>query len=247
MIIVGITQRQERILESIVRDYIDSARPVPSRLIAEKYEFGLSAASIRTEMQALTSEDYLFQPHTSAGRVPTDKGYKFLVRKILKKEQDQIPDSLEQFLLEQQDIFQWTAAVTKFLSETCSALVVSCLKEQGLLFKEGWRKILKEPEFEDQDFTVSFTEFLEDFEKEVKKIMADSPAPFFRRKNGARVKIFIGKESPFKKSDKFSIILTDYQLPPKKKGIISIVGPKRMPYPKNINLMHALSKYLEQR
>ena len=78
-----ITQRQKEILKSMVQEYIRSAQPVSSRLIERKYQLGVSSATIRAEMQKLTRKGYLFQPHTSAGRVPTDKGYRFYVDSIL--------------------------------------------------------------------------------------------------------------------------------------------------------------------
>ena len=83
---MSITLRQGQILEKITREYIRLARPVSSQLLEEKYKLGICPATIRIEMQRLTDEGYLYQPHTSAGRVPTDKGYRFFVDNLLKKE-----------------------------------------------------------------------------------------------------------------------------------------------------------------
>ena len=75
--------RKKRILQAIVDDYIDKAEPIGSRTIARKYELGLSSATIRNEMADLEEMGYLAQPHTSAGRVPSDKGYRLYVDKLM--------------------------------------------------------------------------------------------------------------------------------------------------------------------
>ncbi|MFC1630230.1 hypothetical protein ACFL06_01695, partial [Patescibacteria group bacterium] len=88
-----ITERQENILNKIVKEYVQSAQPVSSKLLEKKGNFGISPASLRIEMQKLTDNGYLLQPHTSAGRIPTDKGYRYFVNKLLtEKLSDAEPD-----------------------------------------------------------------------------------------------------------------------------------------------------------
>src|SRR3990167_8373049 len=74
------TDRQEKILAAIVEQYAEVAVPVGSSLLAKA--FGVSSATIRSEMAELERLDYINQPHTSAGRVPTDKGYRYYVNQI---------------------------------------------------------------------------------------------------------------------------------------------------------------------
>jgi heat-inducible transcriptional repressor len=76
--------RKRRILQAIIDDYIDTAEPIGSRTIARKHELGLSSATIRNEMADLEEMGYLAQPHTSAGRVPSDKGYRLYVDELMK-------------------------------------------------------------------------------------------------------------------------------------------------------------------
>ncbi|HHW00502.1 MAG TPA: heat-inducible transcription repressor HrcA [Clostridiaceae bacterium] len=76
--------RKQRILQAIIDDYISTAEPVGSRTVARKHELGLSSATIRNEMADLEEMGYLSQPHTSAGRIPSDKGYRFYVDKLMK-------------------------------------------------------------------------------------------------------------------------------------------------------------------
>jgi heat-inducible transcriptional repressor len=75
--------RKKRILQAIIDDYIDTAEPIGSRTIARKHELGLSSATIRNEMADLEEMGYLAQPHTSAGRIPSDKGYRLYVDKLM--------------------------------------------------------------------------------------------------------------------------------------------------------------------
>ena len=77
-------ERKKRILRAIIDDYIDTAEPIGSRTIARKHELGLSSATIRNEMADLEEMGFLAQPHTSAGRVPSDKGYRLYVDQLMK-------------------------------------------------------------------------------------------------------------------------------------------------------------------
>lgn len=76
---VPVDERKRRVLRAIVDDYIHTAEPVGSRTVARKYDLGVSPATIRNEMADLEDMGYLEQPHTSAGRVPSDKGYRYYV------------------------------------------------------------------------------------------------------------------------------------------------------------------------
>lgn len=79
--------RKKRILQAVIQDYIETAEPVGSRTIARKHQLGLSSATIRNEMADLEEMGYLSQPHTSAGRVPSDKGYRFYVDQLMEVRQ----------------------------------------------------------------------------------------------------------------------------------------------------------------
>lgn len=80
-----LNERMKTILAAVIHRYITTAEPVSSSIIAAKYDLNLSAATIRHEMNLLEKYDYLWQPHTSAGRIPTDKGYRFYVDNLMKK------------------------------------------------------------------------------------------------------------------------------------------------------------------
>lgn len=230
-----ITERQGLILDKLIQEYIDSAEPVSSEFLEKKYHFGICPATIRIEMQKLTDGGLLFQPHTSAGRVPTDRGYRFFVDGLREKE---ISETEEIFKIEEilkkgkGDILKWADNLTKFLAEESSSFVLLNLLEKDFILKEGWEEILEEPEFEEKSLVSDFIRFLENFEKNIVHLDIDG-----------EIKIYIGRENPFSKINNFSIILTRCYFSEENEGIVSLVGPKRMNYDRNINLMKSFKNY----
>lgn len=234
-----LSERQKLILNSIVDEYVSSALPVSSHLIEKKYNFDISPATIRSEMQRLTEGNYLYQPHTSAGRVPTDKGYRFFVDNILKEESSpnikKITETLENFCQESDDILKYIRTITKTLSDISSNLVVSYLAEKDFFWKEGWREIFEEPEFNSQDFRDSFIEMIDNFEAKIDKVeLEDFSEP----------RIFIGRENPLSESKDFSLVISACHFPEDKEGLLAILGPKRMDYNKNIALINEIRNML---
>ena len=84
-----LNERKKKILQIIIEDYISSAEPVGSRTIARKYDLGLSPATIRNEMADLEEMGYIIQPHTSAGRIPSDKGYRLYVDMLMEEKEQE--------------------------------------------------------------------------------------------------------------------------------------------------------------
>src|SRR5918993_104759 len=78
-----LSDRSTRLLATLVREYIESGEPVPSGVLARKSGLGVSSATVRNVLAQLEDEGYVHQPHTSAGRVPTDRGYRFFVDLLL--------------------------------------------------------------------------------------------------------------------------------------------------------------------
>jgi heat-inducible transcriptional repressor len=96
-----LTERQRTLLLVIIREYIDAAAPIGSRRLVERYHLDLSPATLRHEMAALTEMGYLRQPHTSAGRVPTEEGYRFFVSAMM--DQAELPEAVQNTILHQFD------------------------------------------------------------------------------------------------------------------------------------------------
>lgn len=236
-VIMFISERQGKILKKVVEEHINSARPVSSKAIEEKYGFSVCPATIRNDMQRLTDSGFLFQPYTSAGRVPTDRGYRFFVDSLLEREVLGSQDTLKisEMLEDEEDIFKLATRLSKFLAANSSSLATIHLFDRDFFWKEGWEEILKEPEFGEKDFIVSFTKLLKKFEEEIRNMEINS-----------RVQVYIGQENPFLKTKDFSIVSVQCSFPKKDPGIVSLLGPKRMAYEKNIRLINSLSKVLEE-
>ncbi len=231
-----LTERQEKILDIVVKEYVDSAQPVSSQVLREKHNLDISPATIRTEMQKLTDKGFLSQPHTSAGRVPTDKGYRFFVNNLLAEEKapqkelaptDWAGDKTE-------DTFKFIQNLTRHLAQESRALALNYMEDGDIFWKEGWEEVLREPEFEERGNIVDFTRLLDNFEKHIGDI-----------KKEPGLSVYIGGENAYPKAKNFTVISSHYHLPNGEKGVISIIGPKRMEYDKNINLINSLMRLLD--
>ncbi|HUW71777.1 MAG TPA: hypothetical protein VMV66_01085 [Candidatus Humimicrobiaceae bacterium] len=228
-----ITDRQKIILNSIVDEYVNSAQPVSSKFLEKKYDFGICPASIRIEMQKLTDVGFLLQPHTSAGRIPTDKGYRFFVDELLKNEMEDLGVG-DWFTGEIDGTIKFIQLLTKNLALASQSLALSYFEKENIFWREGWEEIFKKPEFKEETYLVNFTGFLESFEKHIEDLKLNSG-----------IKIYIGRENPFKKVKDFSVISSSCNLRGDGQTIISLLGPKRMNYDRNIGLINSLTKLLE--
>lgn len=122
-----LTERQKTLLRLIIRDYIESAQPVGSKRLVEHYHIKLSSATIRNEMAALTEMGYLRQPHTSAGRVPTEEGYRYFVGQMMN--QAELPESVQatishQFHQSRADVDQWMTLAASILAHQSQGVSV---------------------------------------------------------------------------------------------------------------------------
>jgi len=118
-IMEALTERQKTLLLLIIRDYIESAQPVGSKRLVEHYHINLSTATIRNEMGALTEMGYLRQPHTSAGRVPTEEGYRYFVSQMMHNAE--LPETIQQTISHQfhqsrADMNQWMTLAASVLA-----------------------------------------------------------------------------------------------------------------------------------
>lgn len=227
-----LTKRQSEILNTITERYIDSKKPISSKLLAKKHGFGIKPAMLRVEMQKLTDMGYLTQPHTSAGRIPTDKGYRFYVDNSERKKKGvKMDGELNSAEKEIDDSFKFFQDLTKRVAELSSNLALTYFPEEDILFKEGWDNIFKEPEFEDADFISRFAEMVENMEKNMEDL-TDFDFP----------QIFIGKENQLPGAQDFSTIVSNVVFTKKKKGIVAILGLKRMDYNKNVEIINSLNK-----
>lgn len=126
-IMTDLTERQKTLLMLIIRDYIETAQPVGSKPLVERYRLDLSSATVRNEMSTLTEMGYLRQPHTSAGRVPTEEGYRFFVGQMMY--QAELPEPIRhtiahQFHQARPDINQWMMLAASILAHQSQGVSV---------------------------------------------------------------------------------------------------------------------------
>ena len=122
-----LSERQKTLLLLIIRDYIESAQPVGSKRLAEHYHINISSATIRNEMAALTEMGYLRQPHTSAGCVPSEEGYRYFVSQMMNKAE--LPDAVQatiahQFHQSGSDVDQWMTLAASILAHQSQGVSV---------------------------------------------------------------------------------------------------------------------------
>lgn len=133
-----LNERKLKILQAIIQDYIETAEPVGSRTLSKKYELGVSPATIRNEMADLEELGFIIQPHTSAGRIPSDKGYRLYVDQFmaLKKIRAIEKDSLELDLLKKigeiEQILKYSSKILSQLTNYTSIALAPQIKESKL-------------------------------------------------------------------------------------------------------------------
>ena len=243
--------RQVQLLDFIIKEHVKTAKPVGSSLISKKADFDLSPATIRNEMGELEKVGYLAQLHTSGGRVPTDKAYRYYVNKLLNNpkglavganERKAIAGALAKAGTDCRAI---NKAIARVLSEQSGDLVITGIAEEEEFFKQGLVSLSRHPEFQEVDSLFQLTSFFEGFdlmfqliEREFLRIIG---AP-----SGIPIQILIGHENPFKQIKGETIMCTKYLLPGDIIGSLTLIGPKRMDYEKNIALIRYTTNQLQK-
>ncbi len=231
-----ITPRQAKILAAIVKLNCEAGEAVASRDLVDKFEFGLSSATIRNEMAALEKMGYIRQPHTSAGRVPTDEGFRYFVNqlmdrvKLTMKEQDTLRNELIKLQAVNAEIGRRLAKVlTAHTAQASFAVFPEEVSSMGL------SNILDNPSLPPED-AKEIAEFFDNLEDYAEEMISDY--------GSKEPQAFIGKELKLSTRSDYSMIVSGLQLPSGKKGVIGLIGPKSMQYPKNITLMEYITKLI---
>ncbi|MDP3741184.1 MAG: hypothetical protein Q8R08_02550 [bacterium] len=220
-----ITQRQAQILAAIIKEYSQTNHPVGSEELLAKSPLTVSSATIRNEMKALEDAGYIEQPHTSAGRVPTDLGYRYFVNKLMRHldlaagEQEKLRRELARF---QKDYVELGRGICKLLSETSQGAAFALLPES--VSTSGFSKIVEQSQ--DPEEIKMIADFLDELEERGRALT---------KQNFGQVQTFV---------DNFSLVVTRVQTPDGRSGLIGIVGPKRMKYERNVSLLEYVSKLL---
>lgn len=203
-------QRKENILDFIVRDFIETAVPVPSVKMSKKGAMHASSATVRNIMMELDEEGFLEQPHTSAGRIPTDKGYRYFVEYLMGWQRP--PAHIQHFFETRDDPNnEFFDEMSKMISRHLRLLSIVATPRHHQFLQHGFSEVLKNPEFHESRAAVSFAKKVEALEDAIDTLSSNSPEP----------EISI---------EEFGMVRTSCTNPTWGECTIISLGPKRMNY-----------------
>lgn len=218
------TSRQETLLKELLEAYVGQAEPVSSALLAKRVR--VSSATVRNELAALEEQGFLQQPHTSAGRVPTIKGYAFYIERFLKPTAPSATISKRlQDALTQSDPQKVVARI--LVDITNVAVLVAPHKDS--FFYTGLSQLFAQPEFMDQRYVVSLSAVLD---------VLDTVMPRLIDRADRKPTVLIGEENPFGPTS--AILLRRVRFERGKDGLCALLTPLRTDYNRHIGLLNTL-------
>lgn len=229
------TDRQQEILNLIVNTYAQSAEPVGSSALADHLNY--SSATIRAEMAELERQGLIWQPHTSAGRVPTDKGYRVYVNNLSGRP---LPHSRDAAAMRRRvtDISRADEAVrqtAEILAHRTGNLAIATLPSG--MYKFGFANFLNHPEFSGHRAALEAMMLVDELENWAREAFGQDPE---------RVRVYIGQENPIGRSSNTSAVITRFHSPFSESSYIGLIGPTRQDYPKVISLVDYAGRLLEE-
>ncbi|MDB5166320.1 MAG: transcriptional regulator [Candidatus Saccharibacteria bacterium] len=234
-IIVGMTERQKLILASLIEQYAEVASPVGSSLLAKL--FHVSSATIRAEMSELERLGFITQPHTSAGRIPTDKGYRFYVNGLTEEQETSTERRAERVLAArvtsggQPERTIRNAVDT--LVELTHNLGLATIGNQ--LYISGLGNLFGQPEFGQAAQVQQVARLLDNLEPWLREAAPNEP-----------LSVYIGSENPIGRSAGVSLIISRFRSPFSDHSYIGTLGPTRQSYRNGIQLVRRAGQTLEE-
>lgn len=244
-----LTKRQEGILFAIIEEYAEVAAPVGSVTIAKLFK--ISSATIRSEMAQLEAMGYIAQPHTSAGRVPTDAGYRYYVNTIAEQSElfknskispEALPHDnsssergmrvLEVRIASQTRADSAIRGAVDSLVELTDNLGLATIGDQ--LYISGISRLFTQPEFLDTQRVRAVAKLLDNLEPWLREAAPGQP-----------LNIFIGQENPIGKTSQVSLIISRFRSPYSDKSYIGTLGPTRQNYSRVMSLVRYAGDMLE--
>lgn len=230
------TERQQKILVAVVEEYAEVASPVGSQLLAKI--FNVSSATIRSEMAELERLGFIKQPHTSAGRIPTDKGYRHYVNQTV----DDGPDSdatsgstraLTARIGEGSVPERAIKNTVDTLVELTQNLGVATIGNQ--LYMSGLSNLFGQPEFINSVQVKEVAKLLDNLEPWLREAAPNKP-----------LSVYIGKENPIGRSAGCTLIISKFRSPYSDKSFIGVLGPTRQSYKEVMSLVQNAGHMLEE-
>lgn len=243
-----ITERQKQILCQIIEEYAETASPVGSVTMAKL--FGVSPATVRAEMAKLEALGLIAQPHTSAGRVPTDAGYRFYVNNLENERVAKDSTVFEREASADVSLERGMHALVRRVSSQSQAdaairgavdTLVELTGNLGLatiggqLYLAGISRLFTQPEFVDTRRVQAVARLLDNLEPWLREAAPGEP-----------LNIFIGQENPIGRNSEVSLIISKFRSPFSDKSYIGVLGPTRQNYSRVMALVRRTGNMLEE-
>lgn len=232
------TERQRLILAAIIEQHAEIAAPVGSVMLAKL--FGVSSATIRSEMAKLEEMGLIEQPHTSAGRIPTDAGYRFYVNSLneAQAEQPQLLDrttrALEARVSNHSDrADRAIRSAVDSLVELTHNLGIATIGDE--LYLSGIGNLFSQPEFMQGEHAQQVARLLDNLEPWLREAAPNEP-----------LNVYIGSENPIGKSSGATLIISRFRSPYSDHSYIGVLGPTRQSYAKVMRLVRHTGAMLEE-
>ncbi len=228
------TIRQDKILRAVVEEYAEVASPVGSQLLAKI--FNVSSATIRSEMAELERMGYIKQPHTSAGRIPTDKGYRYYVNATHEEEAKSSVGGAERALTAR---IGEGSVPERAIRNTVDTLV-ELTQNLGLatignqLYMSGLSNLFGQPEFINSGQVKEVAKLLDNLEPWLREAAPNKP-----------LSVYIGSENPIGRNSGCSLIISKFRSPYSDKSFIGVLGPTRQSYREVMGLVENAGQMLE--
>ncbi len=226
-------QRKENLLKAIVQEYVRTAEPVGSSFLVSKYRLGVSPATIRNDMAELEEEGFIAAPHTSAGRIPTEAGYRYYIQNFLSPKPSK-SRQLEEFrkkAVMEGDKEELLKSVAKFLAVNTGEAVIVGLSPRHY-YSTGFSGLFAKPEFAEAAFMRDFSEIMDRLDEVMEVLWGTVPD---------NIQILVGHESPF--GNRCGTIVTRFNTGDMS-GILGVLGSLRMNYDRNYSLISYARKML---
>ena len=233
------TERQKQILSAIIEQHAEIAAPIGSVMLAKL--FGVSSATIRSEMVRLEEMGLIAQPHTSAGRVPTDAGYRFYVNMLnetptenLLPGFDRSARAIEARVSTQSDhADRAIRSAVDSLVDLTHNLGIATIGDE--LYMNGIGNLFSQPEFASANHTQSVARLLDNLEPWLREAAPNEP-----------LNVYIGAENPIGKTSGVSLIISRYRSPYSDRSYIGVIGSTRQSYDKVMRLVRHDGAMLEE-
>ncbi|MHB1865492.1 MAG: transcriptional regulator [Candidatus Saccharimonadales bacterium] len=230
------TDRQSKILDAIVEQYAEVASPVGSSLLAKVFK--VSSATIRSEMAELERMGYITQPHTSAGRVPTDKGYRYYVNNLGSSSSTELSEGRGTRALSSR--VQHAGAPEQMIRNAVDTLV-ELTHNLGLatignqLYMSGLSNLFGQPEFINGLQVQQVARLLDNLEPWLREAAPNKP-----------LSVYIGQENPIGRTAGCSLVISRFRGPFSDRSYIGTLGPTRQSYRDVMNLVSRAGQELEE-